>query len=263
MSIDSNSEAVASRARNGSRRDEILQVLRERTTATLAELAARFGVSGMTIRRDVKRLVEGGHVIRIPGGARLANSPAFEKSFAERLQRMGEAKNRIGRAAAALVKDGEAVVLDSGTTTLWIARHLRSHRNIMVLTSSLAVLDELQGCKDVRLELTGGVYRPNSHDLTGPAVTEALNRVHANKVFFGAATLSFEKGVMVFDADEPRSLIQSAAERILAVDSGKIGREALYAFCPLRDCDLVITDSGIKPEHLRQLRKRVPVQIAE
>lgn len=248
---------------NGSRTENLLQVLRERTSATLAELSARLGVSEMTIRRDVKQLAEAGEVIRVPGGARLAKSPAFEKSFAERLQKMGEAKNRIGKAAAALVKEGEAVVLDSGTTTLCVARHLRSHRNIMVLTSSLAVVDELGRCPSIRLELTGGVYRPSSHDLVGGAVAEGLGRVHAHKVFFGAAAISFRKGVMVYDSDEPRSLVQSAAERILVIDSSKIGREAVYVFCPLTDCDLVLTDSAIRPEQLRQLRKKVPVQIAD
>jgi DeoR/GlpR family transcriptional regulator of sugar metabolism len=248
---------------NGARREEILHFLRERTTASLPELSARLQVSEMTIRRDVMRLAEAGQVIRIPGGARLANSGAFEKSFEERLRKMGEAKNRIGKAAAALVQDGEAVVLDSGTTTLCIARHLRSHHNLMVLTPSLAAVEELGGCKGIRLELTGGLYRPSSHDLIGCAVGEALARVHANKVFFGAAKLSFMKGVMVYDPDEPRTLIGSAAERILVIDSSKIGSEALYVFCSLKDCDLVITDSGIKPEHLRQLRKQVPVQIAE
>ncbi len=256
-------EAVAQSAVNGSRREDILQVLRERTSAGLAELSKRLGVSEMTIRRDVKRLAEAGEVILIPGGARLVNSPAFEKSFTERLRKMGEAKNRIGRAAAALVKEGEAVVLDSGTTTLCVARHLRTHRNIMVLTPSLAAVEELGRCKGIRLELTGGVYRSSSHDLVGGTVAEALARVHANKVFFGAAAISFMKGVMVYDSDEPRTFIQSAAERILVIDSSKIGREALYVFCPLTDCDLVLTDSGIRPEHLRHLRKRVPVQIAD
>src|SRR5689334_17782074 len=174
MSHNCNNGPGANALVNGSRTDDILHLLRERTSATLAELSARLGVSEMTIRRDLKLLVEAGEVIRVPGGARLANAPAFEKSFAERLHRMGDAKNRIGKAAAALVKPGEAVVLDSGTTTLCIARHLRQHRNIVALTPSLAVVDELGRCEGIRLELTGGVYRSSSHDLVGNAVAEAL-----------------------------------------------------------------------------------------
>lgn len=229
----------------------------------MAELSTRFGVSEMTIRRDVLRLEEAGQVIRIPGGARLARSGAFEKTFAERLQKMGAAKNRLGRAAAALVKDGEALVLDSGTTTFCIARHLRARRNLVVRTFSVAAMEELSGGESVRVELTGGVYRRSSHDLVGRAVDEALTGVHANKVFFGAAALSFEKGVMVYDPEAPRALIHSGAERILVIDSSKIGREALYLFCRLKDCDLVVTDNGIQREQLVRLRKRVPVLVAD
>jgi len=247
---------------NGERMEGILQVLRERTTASLAELSSRLKVSEMTVRRDVNRLAQSGEAIRIPGGARLASSPAFEKSFAERAQKMGEAKSRIGKAAAALVKDGEAVVLDSGTTTLYVARYLRLRSNLTVLTSSLAALEELGGSEGIRLQLIGGIYRSSSHDLVGAPVTDALARIHANKVFFGAAALSFRKGVMVYDLEEPRTLLESAAERILVVDSSKIGREALYRFCSVRDCDLVVTDRGIKPSHLRRLRRLVRVHIA-
>lgn len=248
---------------NGSRVEAILHFLRERTSASMAEMSVRFRVSEMTIRRDVLRLVESGQVIRIPGGARLARATAFEKTFAERLQKMGEAKNRIGRAAAALVQKGETVVLDSGTTTLGIARHLRSHRDLVVLTSSLAALEELGSCDSIRVDLTGGTYRRSSHDLVGRAVDEALATARTGKVFFGAAALSFAKGVMVHDPQAPHALIKAGTQRILVIDSSKIGSEALYFFCDIKDCNLVITDRDINPEHLRRLRKLVPVLVAE
>src|SRR6202161_1090131 len=156
------------------RRDAVLSLLRERTTASLAEIAERFQVSQMTVRRDIQKLAASGQVIRIPGGARIERSFGGEKDFFERLQRMGNAKTSIGKAAAALVQNGESVTLDSGTTTLYIARHLRHHRDISVFTFSLAVLEELSGCESVRVELTGGTYRRSSHDLVGHAVNEAL-----------------------------------------------------------------------------------------
>lgn len=244
------------------RPDDILRLLREHTTASITSLAGRFAVSEMTVRRDLDKLVERGEVIRIPGGARLARSISFEKSFEERLRNRSDAKDRIGRAASALVEPGDAVVLDSGTTTLCIARYLRDHKNVAVFTFSLAVLEELRGCDSVRVELTGGTYRRASHDLIGPAVQETLASLHAHKVFFGAAALSFQKGVMVYDPDAPRALVRSATERILVLDSNKIGKQALYGFCPLDACDLVITDSGARPEDLARLRKVTRVVVA-
>ena len=246
-----------------SRGEDILRLLREQMTASVTDMAARFDVSEMTIRRDIERLVATGQVIRVPGGARLAHSVAFEKTFAERLQKMGDAKSRIGRAAAGLVKEGEAIVLDSGTTTLCIARNLRTHRNLVVITFSVAALEELRGGDSIRVELTGGIYRRSSHDLVGAGVSEGVAKVRANKVFFGAAALSFERGVMAFDAEWPRTLLGAGAERILVLDSSKIGDEALYVLCPLKEVDLVITDSGVKPMVLARLKQHVRVLVAD
>ncbi len=247
----------------GTRRDAILRLLREQTTASISEIAGRFQVSEMTIRRDIQKLVEAGQVIRIPGGARIEQTFGGERDFFERLQRMGDAKKAIGKAAAAMVQDGETITLDSGTTTLYIARHLRQHRNLTVITFSLAVLEELSASDSVRVELTGGVYRRSSHDLIGSAVDQTLSAISTDRVFFGAAALSFRKGVMVFDPETPRALLDSGRQRVLVLDSSKIGQEATYGFCPLERCDVILTDSGIDPADLDRLSKLGKVVVAE
>jgi DeoR/GlpR family transcriptional regulator of sugar metabolism len=248
---------------NGRRLDQLLSLLRDRTSATFQDMAAEFQVSEMTIRREVTKLASAGQVIRVPGGARIARSFGAEKTYLERLEKMAEAKDRIGRAAAALVPDGSSVALDSGTTTLCIARHLRKRRNIVVFTFSLAVLEELAGCESVRLELTGGTYRPSSHDLVGNAVQESLAAVSAGTVFFGAAAVSFRKGVMVNDPDAQRALLKAGNRKVLVVDSSKVGSDALYRLCGWNACDLIITDSGIERTALAQLRKMSKVLVAE
>jgi DeoR/GlpR family transcriptional regulator of sugar metabolism len=247
----------------GGRREAVLCLLREQTSASIAEIAGRFQVSEMTIRRDIQKLVEAGQVIRIPGGARIEKAYGGERDFFERLQRMAEAKIAIGKAAAAMVQHGETVTLDSGTTTLYIARHLRQHRDITVVTFSLAALEELSGSDSVRVELTGGFYRRSSHDLIGNAVHEKLGAISTDRVFFGAAALSFRKGVMVFDPEAPRELLDSGRERVLVLDSSKINQEATYAFCPLERCDAIITDSGIQPEDLERLSQIGKVIVAK
>ena len=115
-----------------SRLDSIVQMLKINTSASIGEIAETFHVSQMTIRRDLEKLVEAGQVIRIPGGARIEYWRGAERSFFERLQKMSGSKRSIGAAAAALVKDGESVVLDSGTTTLYVARELLPRRNVVV-----------------------------------------------------------------------------------------------------------------------------------
>ncbi len=242
------------------RKKEILSLLTHHGSLSIPELARHFSVSEMTIRRDIHQLAESGRIIRTPGGATLNRAITFERDFSDRLRKMSEAKDKIGRAAAALIKDGESIVLDSGTTTLNIARHLRDRKEITVITFSLAVLDDLYAA---RLELTGGRYRPSSLDLVGHQVSDYLGRVHANKVFFGAAAVSFQKGVMVNDPEAPREMLQAGSERFLVIDSSKIGTEALYVYCPVEECDGIITDDGIQPEDLRRLRKLTNVTVAE
>ena len=245
------------------RKDEILLFLKEKGTASIAEMAAEFAVSEMTVRRALHKLVDAGVVIRTPGGAMVAPSGSLEKSFVERSAKMASAKDSIGREAAGLVADGETVVLDSGTTTRYVARHLASKRDVTVVTTSLAVLEELAGSAGVRVRLTGGVYRHSSHDLSGNAVLDSLTAVYADKVFFGAAALSFHKGVMNFDAEMPRVFLRAARERILVIDSTKIGREAVYRLCAVEKCDLVVTDKAVRAADLARLRKSTSVLVAE
>src|ERR1700722_4328564 len=238
-------------------------MLKINTSSSIGQIAETFHVSEMTIRRDLQKLVEAGQVIRIPGGARIEHWRGAERSFFERLQNMSHAKRSIGAAASSLVHDGESVVLDSGTTTLYVARELRARRNVVVFTFSLAVLEELTSAEDIRVELTGGVYRASSHDLIGTAVAKSLTLIYADTVIFGAAAVSFTRGVMVHDPDAQRELLQAGKRRILVVDSSKIGTEATYRLCGIEDCDLILTDKGISSEDLERLRRTTEVRVAE
>jgi DeoR/GlpR family transcriptional regulator of sugar metabolism len=245
------------------RQGEILLFIKEKGTASIADTAVQFGVSEMTVRRVLYKLADSGQVIRTPGGAMAAPAGSVERSFLERSAKMSGSKDAIGRKAAHLVRDGETVVLDSGTTTRFIARYLATKRDVTVVTTSLAVLEELAGSTTVRVRLTGGFYRRSSHDLSGNAVLDALGGVHADRVFFGAAALSFHKGVMNFDAEMPKVFLRAGRERILVIDSSKIGIEAVYRLCPVEKCDLVITDKGAKAAELAKLRKFTSVLVAE
>jgi DeoR family fructose operon transcriptional repressor len=107
------------------------------------------------------------------------------------------------------------------------------------------------------------VYRSSSHDLIGHAVGKSLLSIFADTVIFGAAAISFTRGVMVHDQDAQREMLQAGRRRVLVVDSGKIGREATYQLCRIEECDLIVTDKGISTEHLARLRQSAKVQVAE
>src|ERR1700761_6399957 len=246
-----------------SRLDSIIQMLKINTSASIGEIAETFHVSQMTIRRDLQKLVEAGQVIRIPRGARIEHWRGAERSFFERLQKMSHAKRSVGSAASALVHDGESVVLDSGTTTLYVARELRARRNIVVFTFSLSVLEELSSAEHIRVELTGGVYRSSSHDLIGHAVGKSLTSIYADTVIFGAASVSFARGVMVHDPDAQRELLQAGKQKVLVVDSSKVGTEATYRLCGIEDCDLILTDQMLPAADHARLSKLTRVQLAD
>ena len=115
----------------------------------------------------------------------------------------------------------------------------------------------------MQVRLTGGLYRRSSHDLTGTAALEALGGIYADKVFFGAAAVSFQKGVMNYDAEMPKAFLRAGREKILVADSSKIGKEAVYRLCAVEKCDLLITDKGVKSADLAKLRKLTNVIVAE
>jgi DeoR/GlpR family transcriptional regulator of sugar metabolism len=244
------------------RQSEILLLIKERGTVSIGEIATRFAVSEMTVRRVLYKLTDIGSVIRTPGGAMVAPPGSTERTFVERSVKMAEAKDALGRAAASLVQEGETLVLDSGTTTRYLARHLAPLHNLVVVTTSLAVLEELAGSPSIKVRLTGGVYRRSSHDLSGNAVIESLGDIHADRVFFGAAALSFRKGVMNYDAEMPRVFLRAGKQRVLLIDSSKVGAEAVYRLCPVESCDLVITNRGVKPSDLARLRRLTEVLVA-
>lgn len=253
---------IPARRSSENRNNEVLLFLKEKGNASIAEVAARFSVSEMTVRRVIQRLADSGLLIRTPGGAMLAPSGSMERSFLERSVANANAKDAIGREAANLVQPGETIVLDSGTTTRYIARHLAAKRGVTVVTTSLAVVEELAGSPSVEVRLTGGLYRRSSHDLSGNAVVDSLAGMHADKTFFGAAALSFQKGVMNFDAEMPRAFLGAGRERILVIDSSKVGTEAVYRLCAVEKCDMVITDKDIRASDLTKLRKLTSVLMA-
>jgi DeoR/GlpR family transcriptional regulator of sugar metabolism len=245
------------------RQGEILLHIKERRAASIGEIAERFGVSEMTVRRVLYKLGDAGLIIRTPGGAMVAPSGSMERTFLERSEKMAPAKDAVGRVAAGLVCEGETVVLDSGTTTRYIARHLAARHSLVVITTSLAALEELAGSTGIQVRLTGGLYRRTSHDLCGSAVEEALDNIYADRAFFGAAALSFQKGVMNYDQDMPNAILRAGKQRVLVIDSSKLGTEAVYRLCPIESCDLIITDRGAKGADLKRLRKLTKLVVAE
>jgi len=152
---------------------------------SIEQLMKRFGVSGMTVRRDLQSLADQGKVIRTHGGAAMAERISFEFEFLNRVRENHAAKEAIAASAAAQIKDGESVMLDSGTTTLELAKRLRGRRGLTVITSSLPIAAQLQYDQQIEVLLLGGRLRASSPDLAGALTESNLETLRADAAFLG------------------------------------------------------------------------------
>lgn len=240
------------------RQDKIAEYINSLGGSTIAELARRFGTSEMTIRRDLKALVEAGRAIRTFGGAAPSAKTVFAFQFLQRHQENQAAKAQIARAASHLVRDGQTVILDSGTTTLAVARELRDRKNLTIITTSLPVASELQYCESVEVLLLGGFVRRTSPDLGG-ALTEAnIEGLCADVAFLGADGIDAKGRVYNASLAVARMLAKMAAaarEVYVVADHSKGGRTALACFGDLSRWAGLIVDHGWEARLLRSLRK--------
>jgi DeoR/GlpR family transcriptional regulator of sugar metabolism len=228
------------------RRQQILRAVRG-GTAHVSELAERFSVSEMTVRRDLRELELDGKLERVHGGAVSAGSePPFAEIAVERL----DVKNRIGRAAAGLVEDGQTVMIDIGTTTLQVARHLRG-RTVTVITSNLAAYEELAADPEIELILPGGVVRRNYRSLVGVLAEDTLRQLHADIAFIGASGITADLAVMdttMVEVPIKRAMLAASDRAVLCVDGAKFAMGGVVRVCAGADVDTVVTDPSAPAE---------------
>jgi DeoR family fructose operon transcriptional repressor len=241
------------------RRALTCEVLGRDREVKVADLSRRYEVSEVVIRRDLLRLEQQGLLKRVHGGA-IALPRAVVGMPIGFLSHLAE-KERIGRVAAEMVRDGDRVILDSGTTVLQLARHLPgellSEGNLTVITNSLHIVCEIGPWRGIHLMLLGGIYLPEYDILIGPKAVDALHEWRVDKTFLGAAGLSLARGIStanVLEAEVDRASVEAAAEVILVCDSSKIGVDRLATVVPLSKIHKLITDRGAPAGFLYAVR---------
>lgn len=244
---------------HSTRQQDILEILQTMRECSIQDLVSKFGVSGMTVRRDLEILADQGRIVRTHGGAVLAPGVTFEFAFLRRTKLNQAQKRMIGRMAAALVKDGQAVLLDSGTTTVAIAEQLRQGRNIKVITTSLPIASMLQYSETVELNLLGGQLRAGSPDLCGALTESNLEMIRPDVAFVGATAIDANGAIFTESATLSRLLARmvSCANRAYVVaDSSKLGGTALWRYGHLKDVAGLITDDQARPAFVAGLVRR-------
>jgi DeoR/GlpR family transcriptional regulator of sugar metabolism len=242
----------------------IMRALRVQDSVAVAELAAEHRVSEMTIRRDLDELAQQGIVRRVRGGAQSLLLRGEEPPFGAREREATDLKRRIGAEVAALLADGEAMLLDGGTTALEVARALHDRR-LTVVPLAMQSAHELTGAPRIRLVLPGGEVRAGELNFHGPLTEFSIRSLRFDTTVIGCCGLSAEHGLTAHDLPEvaiKQAAIASARRVIVACDSGKFSRTAFGAVCPLDRLDVVVTDAGIpRDQHDALTAANVTVRI--
>jgi DeoR family transcriptional regulator of aga operon len=246
---------------SAARQSQIRQRLAERPGVGVADLARAFGVSGMTIRRDLAALEAKSHVQRTHGGAVLAERMILEFDYRERRETNRAAKRAIAAAARRLVRPGQRLILDNGTTSLELAALLQDGEDLTVITPSLAVASELQHAAGVEVILLGGVMRRGSPDLTGPVTEHCLELFSADFAFQGADGIGDDGTIYNTDlrlARVDRLMRRLARRSCVLADHTKIGTTALARCGSLADVDVFITSAGAPAAALKRFARLGP-----
>ena len=224
----------------------------------MSDLAHEFGVSEMTIRRDLASLESKTHIRRTHGGAVLAERMILEFDYRKQRELNHGAKRAIVAEARRLVQPGERLILDTGTTTLELATLLRDGERLTVITPSLAVASELLHSPGVEVILLGGVVRRGSPDLTGPVTEHCLELFSADITFQGADGIGLDGAIYNTDlrlARVDRMMRRVARRTCILADHSKIGQTSLARSGSLSEVDLFITDSAAPADVLRRFAR--------
>ena len=238
------------------RRQQILNLLEETGSLDVGDLADRFAVSVVTIRKDLDDLERQGLLQRTFGGAVFSHRSRFNRSFLERASQHLREKRAIAAAALEYIKDGDTIILDAGTTTLALAQLLKQHvKSAFIITCSVPVALEVSSA-GYDILLLGGMIRNKSLALLGRETLWMLDRYRADKAFLGSSGFTIEKGHTTpnpEDAQIKEAIMRVSLEKYVLVDSSKFGDQCLTRFANLRDVDLTITDSYLPKAKVKAL----------
>lgn len=240
------------------RQKKIVQLLREAGTVYVSDLSQRFDVSEETIRRDLDRLEREGVAHRIHGGAISFEHTRIEPSYRAKLHINTEQKQAIAAEAANMVEEGDTIIVDMSTTSLFLAKELRRKRDITVVTNFPLAISEFADVPNVTVISTGGTLNRPGFCLIGHEAEEFVRGLHVDKTFLSTKAISVEHGLTEGDLANiaiKKLMIAAGKQVILLADSSKFGSVGFAPLAPLSAIDIIVTDKGISPEHLAELRE--------
>lgn len=240
------------------RQQKILDYINVNGSAQIRDLAQVHAVSEATIRRDFDELAQFGLIDRTHGGAVRSNSTTFERVHSEKMTLMHEEKKRVAAYAASLVKNGDSIFLDSGTTTYFIARELCYHKNLTIVTNNIDIAQSVHFDPTVSLIVTGGIRREQYSVLIGSIAEQVIRSFCVDKAFMGCDAIDAAGGIYntnFMEIGVKQCVARCGKTTILVTDSSKFYIKALAKVCGLEEIDMIVTDSGLDEKTVQAVQK--------
>lgn len=248
------------------RRRIILEELKQNKQVYVSQLNKRFTVSEVTLRKDLRYLEKKNLLIRSRGGAMLPVSIGNDLSVEARKVLNLKLKKNIAATACSLIKEGDTIIIDSGTTLMQLAKLLKNFNNLTIITNALDIAVELSTFKNLKIIIPGGIFRHKSFSLVGVNAIENLQMFRADKYFVSCDGIN-EEGLFTANLEEgqiAKMIMLHAKENIVLVDSSKFGRLGIINFAPLDKIHTLVTDEGIPEKYTQQLSAtRIKIIIAD
>ena len=241
------------------RRALILRMLEQQEEVQVTELSNLTGISEVTIRKDLTILQNRHLLLRTRGGAmrKPIENQSEDTTIAKKRMFNFKEKERIGEEAVKLIKEGDLIMLDSGTTTLEVARHLDKFQHLRIITNAMNIATELMNYKRFDVVLLGGNVRVNSHSMVGPLALSVLRNFSRYKLFLGVDSFSIENGVSTPNLEEAllnQLMIQQADKVIAVFDSSKFTQRSFVHIADAKELDCIITDRALPTGMTAKLR---------
>jgi DeoR/GlpR family transcriptional regulator of sugar metabolism len=224
----------------------------------VADLSLQLGVSEMTVRRDLEQLENSGVLIRLHGGAVSNISRSYEPGFEVRHNLNTDAKARIGKLAATLIRDRETIVFDAGSTTLHVAEHIPNNLHIRAMALSLRIATVLSDFPNITVMTPGGTVRQRERSFIGGGAISGLEKLTFDSLFLTVGGISALSGVTEYEVDDAevkKTALRCAKRVIVVADGSKLGAVAFVRICDIEKVDILVTDKGAPEEEVAELRK--------
>ena len=229
------------------RKNEILAKLRIEQRVLVSELSAHYGVTEETIRRDLEKLEREGYATKTYGGAIWGDSTKADLSYTVRNKTNVEAKRRIAELVSHLIVDGDHIMLDDSSTSLYIAKQLKDKKHLTVITNSIEIVMELADVKGWTIMSTGGTLKSDSLALIGHQAEQMISNFHVDKSVISCKGVDPGNGVTdssEFHSLTKKAMLSSAREKILALDCSKFSKTSFVKIADFKDLDAVVTDQA-------------------